>query len=102
MSFISEVTQDQWQSIIDQTEPNRPSVGKRVKVIESRKYLGKEGLVTWHGRDKFSDTWRWCSDAQFHLRDLVGRSGFRVRIDTGSEAFFVNADKVEVITENKA
>lgn len=86
-----------WQKIIDDTSPQRPDVGKTVKVVEGRKYLGKVGKVLWHGRNKFSTAWRYGSDAQWHLRDVMGRNGFRIKIDTGTEKFFVDADKVEVI-----
>jgi hypothetical protein len=97
MSFISEVTQEQWKSLVDQTSPQRPSVGKIVKVVEGRKHLGKQGKVFWHGIDKYSDAWRYGSDAQHHLHDLCGRYGYRVGVETETEKFFVPANKVEVI-----
>ena len=96
MSAINSDTREAWQQLANDLSPQRPSVGKRVRVVEGRKYLGDEGQVTWHGVDRFADT-RYLSDAQLHLRDMEGRRGFRVRIDTGSDSFFVSADKVEVI-----
>jgi len=95
MSFISEINPESWKNLIDKTEPDRPSVGKRVR-ITSGKHVGKEGIVTWHGVNKFSNSWRYCTDAQVHLRTLIGREGFRIRVNTGDEVFFVDADKVIV------
>jgi hypothetical protein len=99
MSFISEITQEQWQGLVNDTKGQRPSKGKQIRVTEGR-HLGKVGEVRWHGRNKFSDAWRYASDAQLHLRDLVGRYGFRVLVlDTTGDTFFVDADKVEVLVE---
>jgi len=96
MTTITAETRDAWQRLANDVAPQRPSVGKRVRVT-SGKHAGKDGLVTWHGRDNFANNY-YQSDAQLHLRDMCGRDGFRVRVDTGSETFFVGADKVEVIT----
>ena len=35
--------------------------------------------------------------AQLDLRDLRGRDGFRIRVESDGESFFVGADQVEVI-----
>jgi len=95
MSAINSDTREAWQQLANDLGPQRPSVGKRVRVV-SGKHLGDEGQVTWHGVDRFTDT-RYLSDAQLHLRDMEGRRGFRVRIQSEGENFFVSADKVEVI-----
>ncbi len=96
---MAHLTQDQWNSIIEKTEPNCPSVGKTVRVSESKKHLGKVGKVFWHGVDKFDTTLRYCDTYQLWLRQAIGRGGYRIGIDTGTEKFFISADKVEVIQE---
>ena len=87
---------DAWNKLSEQVSPQRPSVGKRVRVIEG-KYSGKEGTVFWHGVDKFNSPYRYATNEQCWLRELVGRSGFRVGIETPEGKIFVSADKVEVI-----
>lgn len=96
MPAINSDTRGAWQDLANQTATNRPSKGKQVRVTEGR-HAGKIGIVTWHGASRYRET-RYCSDAQLHLRDMVGREGFRcgVRTDSG-ETFFVDADKVDVI-----
>lgn len=84
-----------WQQLTNDLAPQYPSVGKYVHVTTG-KNSGKEGFVTWHGINKFAST-QFCTDAQLHLRDMEGRRGFRVCINTGNERFYVDADKVEVI-----
>lgn len=98
MGIYSEVSHDALQGLINSVAINRPSVGKRVRIVSGRKHLGTEGLVAWHGLDKFSTAFRYASDAQALLRDAQGTWGFRVRIiaDSG-ESFFVSADKVEIV-----
>jgi len=93
--IFSEDTKEMWQRLADDCAVNRPSKGKHVLVIYG-KHAEKEGIVTWHGIDQYAST-RYKTGAQLHLRDLMGRSGFRVRIDTGTENFFIDADKVDVI-----
>lgn len=91
-----------WQAQLDKLEPNRPSVGKRVRVTEGRKYLGKEGEVFWHGIDKYDPIARYMTGAQEWMRDAAGRKGYRVGIRTDEgEKFFIGADKVEVIEEGQ-
>jgi hypothetical protein len=94
--MITAENQSAWQKLADDLGPQRPSIGKRVQVT-SGKHKGKEGTVSWHGVNKFSAAWQYCSDAQAYLREMAGRYGYRVKVDTGSETFFVDADKVEVL-----
>ena len=94
MAIFTSENRDGWQRLFDDVAAQRPSVGKHVRVVEG-KHTGKSGIVTWHGRDKYSDDY-YKSDAQLALRDACGRDGFRIRIQTESECFFVNADKVSV------
>ncbi len=84
-----------WKAQIEKSDVNRPSVGKHV-VVTSGKHVGKSGIVVWHGRNKFERDY-YATPAQLHLRDIVGRSGFRVGIKTENETFYVDANKVDVI-----
>ena len=81
------------------TADARPDKGKRVVVIDGRKYKGKSGVVFWHGADKFSPAWRYSDAAQRVMTEIMGRYGYRVGIeaDDGTR-FFVSADKVEVLS----
>jgi len=91
-----------WQAQIKKLEPNRPSVGKRVRVVEGRKHLGKEGEVFWHGIDKYDSNRYYKTAAQQMMSEAMGRMGYRVGIRTDEgETFFTGADKVEVIEEAK-
>lgn len=75
----------------------RPNVGTTVRVVEG-KQLGVVGKVTWHGRDKYNNPYRYCDSMQAHLVDVLGKYGFRVRIETDEgEKFFISADKVWVL-----
>jgi len=97
MALITSENRGAWQGLADDCAKTRPSKGKRVRVT-SGKHKGKEGIVTWHGRDQFADT-RYQTDAQLMLRDFMGTWGFRCRISTASESFFVKAEKVEIIPD---
>lgn len=61
------------------------------------KQAGKTGKVFYHGIDKFGHAYDYATDAQAHLRDAVGRGGWRVGIDAVGEKFFVGADSVSVV-----
>lgn len=98
--MITSDTRDAWQKLADDLGPARPSKGKRVRVTQG-KHKGKEGIVTWHDRDKFDSTSRYETTAQAWLRDMAGTYGYRCRIDTDTETFFVGAEKVEVIHEGE-
>ncbi len=73
-----------------------PAKGKRVKVIKGQKHNGKEGIVFWHGRDKFVNPFKYSSGLfQGALTEARGTWGYRVGIRTDSgEKFFVKADNV--------
>lgn len=85
-----------WDALVNQVSPQRPSIGKTVKVTQG-KHTGRTGKVFWHGVDKYDSSWRYCTPHQHWLREAVGRHGYRIGIvtDTG-EKFFVAADKVVV------
>ena len=96
LTSISNISREQWQRLADDLSAQRPSVGKRVRV-SSGKFRGRVGIVRWHGPDKYArDYYR--TPAQLDLRDLRGRDGFRVRVESDDgESFFAGADQVEVI-----
>ena len=96
MTTFTADNKEMWKKFVKENEPQRPSVSKRVIVIQGRKHKNKEGLVFWHGRDKYSNN-QYGSAASDALRDIIGRDGWRVGIETyEGERFFVNADYVEV------
>lgn len=97
-------TQEDWKTVLPALEAAKadgPRVSKLVKVVKGRKHVGEYGRVTWHGKDKYYDGWRYMSGMQVALADAIGRIGYRVRVQVESgESFFVNADYVEVIKES--
>ncbi len=96
--MITAENRAEWQSLANTVSDQRPSPGKRVRVTDGKKHLGKEGLVTWHGLDRFVDAFRYASGAQATLREMAGRYGYRVGIKTDDgETFFIRADRVEVL-----
>lgn len=95
MAIFTSENRAGWQELADKLAVDRPSKGKRVRVT-SGTHKGKEGVVTWHGKDKFASE-RYYTDALLVAREMFGTSGFRCRVSTEEEAFFVNADKVEII-----
>lgn len=97
MSVINSENRDAWQALADANKEQFPSVGKTVKITDGRKYKGKEGIVIYHGINKFVDR-RYWTDAQYHLRDMIGRYGFYVKVKTAdNEVFSVPAEYTEVI-----
>ena len=99
MSAINAETRDAWQSIADELSKQRPWPGRRVRVTGGRKHAGKEGTVLRHQVSKYNDVFRYASEAQAHMREMAGRSGFVVLVqpDNDSKPFWVDADKVDVL-----
>lgn len=95
MAAINADTREAWQKLADSLASQYPSVGKHVRVVNG-KYTGQHGIVFYHGHDKFYDT-HYKSNAQLHLIDMIGRTGFRVGIKSDHNKFFTSADDVEVI-----
>src|SRR5687767_14218067 len=97
MPAITSENRAAWQGLIDTYGPARPHQGKRVRVLGGRKHVGREGVVTRHMQSRYANT-RYMSEAQGHLRDILGRRDWvcRVREDDGSE-FWVNAEHVAVV-----
>lgn len=86
-----------WQSLANTVSASRPSVGRSVTVTRG-KHKGATGTVTWHGRDRYSDAFRYGSDSSHALREMAGQYGYRVRVQPQEgEAFYCRADYVEVI-----
>lgn len=95
MALITSENRAAWQKLADDLGPGRPTVGKTVKVIAG-KYTGETGKVFWFGPDKFAST-RYCTDAQLALREIEGKRGFRVGIETANGRIFVPGQNVEVV-----
>lgn len=94
---------DDFARILREQAAKSPRVGATVRVKEGRKHLGVVGQVTWHGRDNFSNAYRYCDGWQAHMRDANGTWGFRVRVQPeDGESFFIAADKVEVVEPSAA
>ncbi len=92
--------QEAWDALADMAPAlveRRPNVGVRVRVIAGKE-LGAEGVVTWHGRDRFDRSSRYLDDMGRQFVDIRGTRGFRVRVTTDDgEQFFIGADKVCVL-----
>lgn len=85
------------QEIVNEAAQQRPSVGERVRV-ETGKRRGAEGTVLRHIVDRFGGKWKYGSDAQQSLREVSGRYGYRVQVQTETHGtFWMDAEKVTVI-----
>ena len=73
-----------------------PFCGRTVKV------RGKVGKVFWHGRDQYSHAFRYGDSATIHLRECMGRSGYRIGVETDEGKIFVKADEAIVCVEASA
>lgn len=97
MALITSENRTAWQNLANDLSGQFPGRGKTVRVVSGKKHINKTGVVFWHGPDKFANT-RYKSDAQLMLRDLSGREGFRIGVETqDGEKFFIAAERVEVI-----
>lgn len=90
---------EEFCQVLRDVAKDRPNVGRTVRVIAGRKNVGAVGQVTWHGPDRFDKSRRYCDSYQNHLRDCMGKGGFRVRVklEDGSQ-FFTSAANVEIVT----
>lgn len=83
--------------VLTKAQNDSPRKGKRVIVHFSRKHHGKQGIVFWHGVDKYHKT-REVNFLQSALHDACGTIGFRIGVVTDDgERFFVKADDVAII-----
>lgn len=97
MAVITPENRDAWQELANSLSAQRPSKGKTVRILEG-KHKGKEGKVFFHAIDKWNDAYRYCNEAQAHMRDMAGRFGWRVGVKTPSgETFFTIANNTEVV-----
>lgn len=88
---------DALRVIAQDTACQRPNIGATVRVVEGKR-LGTVGRVTWHGPDRFSNAYRYCDPMQAQMRDILGKYGFRVRVQPDDEPpFFIGAEKVWVL-----
>lgn len=88
-----------WQKIAEDLAPQRPSVGKWVRVLEGRKHVGKIGQVVRHERDRYDRVERYRSEASMHFIDMRGREGFVVLVQDARNPsrFWVKASYVVVV-----
>ncbi len=97
--YLSDDGKNAFQEILTKAIVDAPTKGKNVIVQYSRKHSGKQGIVFWHGKDKFSKV-KSDNFLQQALHDIVGKYGFRVGVLTADgERFFIPAENVVVITE---
>lgn len=91
MTWISQLDQKTAQDFARFVAKDRPSKGRRVLIVRGRKHLNKEGVVFWHGRDKFASD-RYMDGNQLAMRDCMGTFGFRIGVQTDDgEKFFCPA-----------
>jgi hypothetical protein len=96
MPAINSDNVEAWKQLAKDLSKDRPDVGKTV-LVQSGKHKDKIGVVKRHMVDRYTQAYRYASEAQAHYRDMAGRYGWVVLIDTGTEKpFWVKADKVEV------
>lgn len=84
------------QGLFSDAAGESPRKGARVTVAKG-KHRGKVGTVTWHGEDRYSQAGRYGSDLSNMLREAIGVSGYRVRIqpDDG-EQFFTSCENLDL------
>lgn len=103
MATFTAENRESWNALFASVGAQRPSKGKRVRVVQGRTHRDTTGIVTWHGEDRYwmAEQRRYMSDAQLALNEARGRDGWRCRIapDDGSAPFFVSAAYAEVITD---
>jgi len=98
VSAINAENRGAWQALADELSKQRPSPGRAVRVTGGRKHKGERGTVERHQVSRYSDPFRYASDAQAHMREMSGRFGFAclVRPDGNGAAFWINAEHLEV------
>lgn len=95
MPIFTAENRSAWQEVFSSVEKDRPSVGKRITVVKG-KYKGFQGVVVWHGRNKYYDT-RYMSGAQIAMMQSMGTDGYRVAIDIDGKRIFIDAKNVEIL-----
>ena len=98
MSLWGKMTQKEAQNFATFMSRERPFKGAGVRIFKGRKHKGKEGIVFWHGLDKFANTFRYGSPNSQALAEVQGRHGYRVGIETeDGEKFFVPAEYTTIL-----
>lgn len=95
--MITTDNKDSWKRVADNAENNYPSVGKLVEVVGTKKHVGKKGIVKVHIVDQYDKFSKYCDSSMLLLRQLKGRNGYVVLVQTETENFWVKANLVNVI-----
>jgi hypothetical protein len=97
MAVINSENAASWQTLANEASAQRPDVGTRVRVT-SGKHKDAEGTVLRHQRSKYGNAFRYGSEGNLQLREIMGRRGFvaLVRLDSGASAW-IDAEKLFVI-----
>lgn len=86
-----------WEDIAEGASAQRPSPGKRVRIVGGRKHVGRTGVVERHQVSKFDDPFRYGSPQQHQMASIRGRRGYVVLVrDEAGETFWVRADYTRV------
>ena len=96
MSDMKRVPGKTWIGLGKFLEEDCPSKGKTVEVKKG-KHKGKEGIVFWHGKDRFKYSNQFDTPVTQWAGDLMGIYGFRCGVDSEGDKFFVNAEYVEIM-----
>lgn len=97
MSIYS-MDHDALQKLVNDWAKDRPNKGRRVRVARGMRHIGKEGMVFWHGFDRYQNPFRYGDSAVHFMIEVCGTRGYRVGVQTDEgEKFFVNAEYVDLI-----
>lgn len=97
---ISKSTRQFFDDMAGASEVQKPSPGKRVRVIGGRKHNGKIGYVIRHQESQFYGRFAKKKPTEnLALREVEGRVGYicLVKNEADGTTFWVDADKVDVI-----
>lgn len=98
MPAINADTVSGWRQIAADVSRQRPYAGRLAIVFRGRKLRGETVTVVRHQRSKFGNAFRYGGEANLHLREMMGRSGFTclVRSEGGVEGW-VSAENLACI-----
>jgi len=96
VSAINADTAPAWRDLAAQCDLERPSVGRLVQV-RAGKRRGVVGRVTRHMVSRYGNPYRYATEAQAHMQDMLGRYGWTCRVQPATgPAFWTDADNVVV------
>ncbi len=96
MGLLTGMSRKEAQSFADFMARDRPFKGTNIRIFKGRKHKGKEGVVFWHGEDRYAKSWG--DSNQQMARHIMGRFGFRVGVETeDGEKFFAPAEYTMII-----